>query len=297
MVRKTSFAVLGVAVLLSPLVASAASCVTLTQTLSLGSSGTQVTALQNFFYDTYQGFPTATGYFGTVTQAALQQWQRERGIVSSGSPSTTGYGATGPKTRAAMACAGGSTSSTPTTSAGPTYVAPVSSSGSGPVLTRNLSYGSTGSDVVALQQFLVSLGLLSADSATGYYGSLTQAAVQKYQSMKGIVSSGTPATTGYGAVGAKTRASIAGSSSSGSYTSTIPTSSGKTTTGSTSSQSGGPSLKGATSIPTSSSGTTNANADLSSGLTQLDSQTNSLSSDAAGIDSALNDTPITQISL
>lgn len=85
------------------------------------------------------------------------------------------------------------------------------------MLSRTLRLGSRGSDVTTLQNYLITQGYLTSGSATGFYGPLTQAAVQKYQSQKGIVSSGTPATTGYGAVGPKTTASIA---SCGSTTST-----------------------------------------------------------------------------
>lgn len=90
-------------------------------TLSLGSTGSSVTAVQKVLYNAYQGFPTPTGYFGSITQAAVKQWQSEHSIVSSGSPATTGYGAVGPKTRAAMgisctsASATGSTASSQTT--------------------------------------------------------------------------------------------------------------------------------------------------------------------------------------
>ena len=78
-----------------------------------------------------------------------------------------------------------------------------------PTLTKNLSYGSRGSDVVKLQQFLIAQKLLPFSSATGFYGKGTQSAVQQWQKKNGVVSSGTPATTSYGAVGPKTRAAIA----------------------------------------------------------------------------------------
>src|SRR3989344_2002960 len=79
-------------------------------------------------------------------------------------------------------------------------------------LTSNLGRGMTdaptGGEVTTLQQFLISQGLLSSDSATGYFGPLTMAAVQKWQAANGIVSSGTPESTGYGRVGPATRAAI-----------------------------------------------------------------------------------------
>lgn len=67
-----------------------------------------------------------------------------------------------------------------------------------PVFTRTLYRGISGTDVASLQ---ASLGV----SQTGYYGPMTEAAVQQMQVQEGIVSSGTAATTGYGAVGPQTR--------------------------------------------------------------------------------------------
>lgn len=67
-----------------------------------------------------------------------------------------------------------------------------------PVFTRDLWIGSQGYDVYVLQRILVAKGLLAADP-TGYYGTLTLAAVSKYQSLHGL----TP-MAGY--FGPKTRA-------------------------------------------------------------------------------------------
>lgn len=77
-----------------------------------------------------------------------------------------------------------------------------------PNLSRNLAREARGDDVMQLQRFLVSYGVLSGDSRTGFYGPLTEKAVKEWQALRGIVSSGTPETTGYGAVGPKTRAAI-----------------------------------------------------------------------------------------
>ncbi|MEK7093432.1 MAG: peptidoglycan-binding protein [Patescibacteria group bacterium] len=75
-----------------------------------------------------------------------------------------------------------------------------------PAFKRVLMYGVSGDDVVQLQKFLASQGLLSNDSATGFFGRVTEAAVQKLQAANGIVSSGDRATTGWGLVGPGTRA-------------------------------------------------------------------------------------------
>lgn len=50
--------------------------------------------------------------------------------------------------------------------------------------------GSRGSEVEAIQKFLKDWGLYNGD-ITGYYGSETQAAVKKFQKMKGISQTGT----------------------------------------------------------------------------------------------------------
>ena len=55
-----------------------------------------------------------------------------------------------------------------------------------------------------LQQWLYQNGYYPQGLVTGYYGALTQAAVQNFQAKNGIVSSGTPDSTGYGNVGPKT---------------------------------------------------------------------------------------------
>lgn len=71
----------------------------------------------------------------------------------------------------------------------------------------NLGQGDTGPAVQALQQFLISQGLLSSDNATGYFGKLTSGAVKAYQTSQGII----PATGFFGPV---TRASVNGASTS-----------------------------------------------------------------------------------
>lgn len=95
-----------------------------------------------------------------------------------------------------------------------------------PNLYRNLSFGSRGSDVIELQNFLIAQGDLEYGNNTGYFGRMTEAAVKNWQAKNGVVSSGTPSTTGYDAVGPRTRAKIAsvcGGSQIGNYLRTSPT--------------------------------------------------------------------------
>ncbi|MEK9184441.1 MAG: peptidoglycan-binding protein, partial [Patescibacteria group bacterium] len=51
---------------------------------------------------------------------------------------------------------------------------------------RDLTIGSTGADVTALQNWLASKGFAIAAGATGYFGGQTQAALAKYQASVGI---------------------------------------------------------------------------------------------------------------
>ena len=78
-----------------------------------------------------------------------------------------------------------------------------------PVISGSLSRGARGPEVQSLQRYLIAQKLLAAASDTGYFGSLTEGAVQKFQTERNIVSSGTPESTGWGAVGVRTRAAIA----------------------------------------------------------------------------------------
>jgi len=75
----------------------------------------EVTKLQQFLAQDSSIYPggLVTGYFGPMTESAVQRWQARNGIVSSGSPDTTGYGYVGPKTRAAMSCGGSINSAIP----------------------------------------------------------------------------------------------------------------------------------------------------------------------------------------
>jgi peptidoglycan hydrolase-like protein with peptidoglycan-binding domain len=80
-------------------------------------------------------------------------------------------------------------------------------------ITMGMAFGSrdasTGNQVSALQRFLASDSTLYPEGEiTGYFGPATQRAVQRFQARYGIVSSGTPSSTGYGSVGALTRAVI-----------------------------------------------------------------------------------------
>lgn len=98
----------------SGVVATTVACPSFGRALSLGSTGSDVSQLQQYLASNPSIYPggLVTGYFGALTQAAVQRWQASYGIVSSGSPATTGWGVVGPRTAAAISqqCASGSTS-------------------------------------------------------------------------------------------------------------------------------------------------------------------------------------------
>lgn len=82
-----------------------------------------------------------------------------------------------------------------------------------------------GDDVRELQTFLIGQSLLTGDLVTGYFGPQTRAAVQQFQSARGIASSRNADSTGYGIVGPRTRSAIAQSGSSAVPPSSAPSSS------------------------------------------------------------------------
>src|SRR3989344_4825066 len=277
--RTVSFALASAALALFVAVMSpyavAATCPVITGTLALESRGGEVVALQAYLAsERFLSVGYEEGFFDFHTQTALQLWQKSRNIVSSGTPSTTGWGVTGPATRDALARCAAATAPKPVSttpkSTIPTTPKPTAGTSPSPAvsdtskaaqitallaqvkrlqallaqllalkapatavtpptdtpapvsqppskdLTRTLSFGMRGDDVLALQQFLIAQKLLSADSATAYFGPRTEVAVKKFQAARGIISYGAPNTTGYGAVGPRTRAAVASVVASGS---------------------------------------------------------------------------------
>lgn len=111
---KSSFAWLLALVLLGlPIAASALTtderqsrigwCPALQRPLWLGYRGSDVSDLQTFLYDEGVFDRAATGFFGPLTERALQEWQARHDIASTGDANTTGWGRLGPQTRARIA--------------------------------------------------------------------------------------------------------------------------------------------------------------------------------------------------
>ncbi len=145
-----------------------------TSVLLRGSSGPEVTALQEILAN--QGLYTysITGYFGSITETAVQAFQRAENIVSTGTPQTTGYGVVGPRTRMALNALPGT------------------------AVMRQLSLGMTGEDVRLLQKFLNTNGFEVAGSGPGsvgnetsFFGERTLAALVAFQAAHTLPLTGT----------------------------------------------------------------------------------------------------------
>ena len=125
-------------------------------TLKLGSSGSEVTALQERLLKLgYLDYPSATGYYGTTTKTAVTHFQRNNGLTADG-------------------IAGSATQSKLYASTAKSMV---------------LKVGSSGEAVQALQLKLKALGYFSG-TGTGYYGNVTKDAVIRFQKACGLTADG-----------------------------------------------------------------------------------------------------------
>ncbi|MFZ2555619.1 MAG: peptidoglycan-binding protein [Minisyncoccia bacterium] len=84
--------------------AAAGSCPRIGRVLKIGSSGADVTRLQQFLAADPSVYPEAniSGYYGALTEAAVKRFQCKNKIVCDGDANSTGYGVTGPRTAAIL---------------------------------------------------------------------------------------------------------------------------------------------------------------------------------------------------
>lgn len=160
--------------------------------LKLDSQGSKVTQLQQDLKQLGYYYADITGNFGEKTEAAVKAFQKAYKLTDDGVAGTNTLNAIA----AAVEKAGGSLSS--------------SSGASG------MKLGSTGSDVRALQQNLTTLGYYYGD-ITGHYGTMTQAAVAKFQKARGLTQDGVAGSKTVEAIASAIKSSggsVAGSSSS-----------------------------------------------------------------------------------
>ncbi len=159
-------------------VRDASSCPLIGRSLRKGISGDDVLRLQQFLARDPSVYPEAitSGYYGALTERAVQRWQVKYNIVSSGSPSSTGYGVVGPRTASAIALlcttgsyggisgpagqatVGGFITVSPISGAAPLTVnvtATVNTPGSCAAAVYSLDFG----DGTAIQQIPVSAGI------------------------------------------------------------------------------------------------------------------------------------------
>ena len=71
-------------------------CYPFNRLLSVGASGSDVTALQNFLAAQRYFTVAPTGYFGAITRAAVGRWQAQNGVAAQGN---SGNGIFGPLSR------------------------------------------------------------------------------------------------------------------------------------------------------------------------------------------------------
>lgn len=151
---------------------SGATAITSTETLSIGSRGSDVVLLQDRLRELGHFSPNiiSTGYFGPVTHEAVISFQEANSIET--------IGIVGPKTRAAL-------NTLNTTSE--TVLEEPSNSTASFVFTTTLDIGSRGNEVVELQCLLRDLGFFDQNTlCTGYFGPITHKAVADFQVSKGI---------------------------------------------------------------------------------------------------------------
>lgn len=181
------------------------------KTLRMGIQNDDTKRLQKLLASDVSIYPKGliTGYFGQLTENAVQRFQAKYNVVSSGTPETTGYGLVGPKTRMKLQEIFGEITTTPAQTVAKSSEKATTVS---PVFNTSLFEGIFSFDVKRLQQLLnsnsdtqlISTGAGSPGNETTYFGFLTEKAVQKFQVKYDIVSSGSSETTGYGRVGPKT---------------------------------------------------------------------------------------------
>lgn len=167
----------------APAVTSSVPALTITRPLTIGSEGDDVRALQQALATMPDIYPEGlvTGYFGSLSKAAVGKFQMKYALVSSTNDSA--YGFVGPQTRAKLAEVFGGSSAV----VAPITTAPVSVPTGISALTRELDQGDEGDDVHSLQAYLAQDSALYPQGLiTGYYGPLTTAAVRRFQEKYGI---------------------------------------------------------------------------------------------------------------
>jgi peptidoglycan hydrolase-like protein with peptidoglycan-binding domain len=179
-----------------------------TNTLKLGAQGPAVADLQTRLKSAGYFDGPITSYYGSLTEASVTRFQQAKQIAADG--------AAGPQTLAAL-----QQTSRPTQSPTPTTQQPPAQGGPAePVTTGTLQRGDRGDAVTTLQNRLKTAGVFDGP-VTGFYGSLTEEAVRRFQQAKGLSVDGV--------AGPRTMAALM----SGSPTASRPPAQGSPSTGTT----------------------------------------------------------------
>ncbi len=173
------------------------------QLLRAGDSSAAVSRLQERLAALRYFDSPVTGYFGPLTVDAVKQFQTAKGL--------TPDGIVGAQTSKALGL--GAVATTDPSTAPTKPVTP----GTEVVINQQpLRVGSSGSEVEALQNRLKALGFFTGP-VTGYYGSLTQAAVASYQKSRGLQATGNADANTLNSIG-----SVAGRITSRRYIVVVP---------------------------------------------------------------------------
>ena len=158
------------------------------QTLKLGSSGADVVKLQQQLQKLGFDVGTPDGKFGGKTEIAVKAFQKSRGLKDDG--------IAGSQTIAALFADNPTPNPTPTPTPTPTpkptptpTPKPTPTPTPNSLITQTLKLGSSGSDVLALQQQLKKLGF-DVGTPDGKFGGKTEIAVKAFQKSRGLKDDG-----------------------------------------------------------------------------------------------------------
>lgn len=151
-------------------------------TLRRGSRGTAVSQLQTQLKALGWFRTTATGYYGPITEQAVKDFQRSRGISVNG--------IAGPTTLAALQGVSPYRNSTAIAQRPPTQ----------PIVS--LQRGNRSSRVRSLQARLIELGYYKGPK-DGIFGSDTEAALKRYQQDRGLIANGIAGANTFASLGSE----------------------------------------------------------------------------------------------
>jgi len=183
----------------------------LSKDLSLGSRGEEVSKLQTMLKGLgfFPANEETTDYFGPITQRALQKFQQANSIYpADGSLRINSRSSLNRLGSLAPELFTGEPNTNSSLPVIPPPAVSVSLGRGANQFTKLLFRGLTDSEVVLLQKTLIAEDVYPEGIVSGFFGSLTERAVQRFQEKHGIVAGGNPGSTGYGLVGPSTRTKL-----------------------------------------------------------------------------------------